>query len=152
MVAATLVAVTGSSGTADISAQPHPFRARTVLEKPVGGPEYDAKSVLVKFKRKATTSARKAALAKVRGTSNVAVTEDAVAVTGDLSAPELLKKVKADPAVELASLNYIRHKSATPNDPLYANYQKYLPTVRVNQAWDLTKSAGSQRLPSSTPA
>jgi type VII secretion-associated serine protease mycosin len=146
MVAATLVAVTGSSGTADVSAQPRPFRAQTVLEKPVGGPEYEAKSVLVKFKRKATTSARKAALAKVRGTSNVAVTEDTVTVTGDLSAPELLKKVKADPAVELASLNFIRHKLATPNDPLYANYQKYLPTVRVNQAWDLSKSAGSQTI------
>ncbi|MEU4392806.1 S8 family serine peptidase [Kribbella sp. NPDC023855] len=146
MVATTMVAVTGSSSTADVSAQPRPFRAQTALQKPVGGPEYDAKSVLVKFKRKATPSARKAALAKVKGRANVAVTEDAVTVTGELPAPELLKKVKADPAIELASLNYIRHKSATPNDPLYANYQKYLPTVRVNQAWDLSRSAGSQTI------
>ena len=38
----------------------------------------------------------------------------------------------------------MRRKSATPNDLYYTNYQKYLPTVRVNQAWDLSKSAGTQ--------
>lgn len=143
LVAATLVTVTGSSGTADVSAEPRPFQAKSNLGKPVG-PEYDAKSVLVKFKPKASTSARKAALAKVKGKPDVSVTEDVVTVTADVPAPDLLKKVKADPSVELASLNYIRHKLATPNDPFYVNYQKYLPTVRVNQAWDLSKSAGSQ--------
>ncbi len=143
MVAATLVAVTGSSGTAEVSAEPRPFPAKSRPER-ASGPAYDAKSVLVKFKPKATTSARKAALAKVKGTPDVSVTADVVTVTGEVPAPELLKKVKADPAVELASLNYIRRKDATPNDWLYANYQKYLPNVRVNQAWDLSKSAGTQ--------
>ena len=147
MIAATLVAVTGSSGSADVADQPRPFKANfRPASGASGGPEYDAKSVLVKFKPKTTTSARKAAVAKVKGTSDVSVTEDAVTVTGELPAPELLKKVKADPAVELASLNYIRHKSAVPNDPLYATYQKYLPTARVNQAWDLSRSAGSQTI------
>ncbi|TDW98814.1 S8 family serine peptidase [Kribbella sp. VKM Ac-2566] len=145
LVAATLVTVTGSSGTADVSAAPRPFKAKTNLGKPVG-PEYDAKSVLVKFKPKATTSARKAALAKVKGKPDVSVTSDVVTVTSDVPASDLLKKVKADPSVELASLNYMRHKFATPTDPFYVNYQKYLPTVRLNQAWDLTKSAGSQTI------
>ncbi|GAB2649846.1 S8 family serine peptidase [Kribbella swartbergensis] len=144
MVAATLVAVTGSSGTADVSAEPRPFPAKFRPDRGASGPAYDAKSVIVKFKPKATTSARKAALARVKGRPDVSVTSDIVTVTSDGPAPDLLKKVKADPAVELASLNYIRKKSATPNDWLYTNYQKYLPTVRVNQAWDLSKSAGTQ--------
>jgi serine protease len=145
MVAATLVAVTGSSGTADVSAEPRPFPAKFRPER-ASTPTYDAKSVIVQFKPKATTSARKAALSKVKATSDVSVTSDVVTVTGDVPAPELLKKVKADPAVALASLNYTRRKSATPNDWLYTNYQKYLPTVRVNQAWDLSKSAGTQTI------
>ncbi|WP_433158980.1 S8 family serine peptidase [Kribbella sp. CA-247076] len=143
MVAATLVAVTGSSGTAEVSVATRPFPADFRPERP-SGPAYDAKSVIVQFKDKATTSARKAALSRVKGTSDVSVTSDVVTVTGEVPAPELLKKVKADPAVELASLNYLRRKSATPNDWLYTNYQKYLPNVRVNQAWDLSRSAGSQ--------
>lgn len=143
MVAATLVAVTGSSGTAEVSAEPRPIQAKFRPDT-ASGPAYDAKSVVVKFKPKASTSARKAALAKVKATPDVSVTADVVTVTGDVPAADLLKKVKADPAVELASLNYTRRTSATPNDWLYANYQRYLPTVRVNQGWDLTKRAGAQ--------
>ncbi|MEV0291636.1 MULTISPECIES: S8 family serine peptidase [unclassified Kribbella] len=143
LVAAGLVAVTGSSGTAATSAEPPVLKAKFRPDTATG-PAYEAKSVVVKFKPKATTSARKAALAKVKATPDVSVTADVVTVTGEVPAADLLKKVKADPAVELASLNYIRRKSATPNDWLYANYQRYLPTVRVNQAWDLTKSAGTQ--------
>ncbi|MEV6266562.1 S8 family serine peptidase [Kribbella sp. NPDC051936] len=145
VVAAGLVTVSGSAGTAAQSAEPNvlhaKFRPSTAHE-----PAYDAKSVIVKFKPKATTSARKAALAKVKGVPDVSVTSDVVTVTGDTGAADLLKKVKADPSVELASLNYIRQKSATPNDWLYTNYQKYLATVRVNSAWDLSKTAGTQTI------
>jgi subtilisin family serine protease len=145
LVAAGLVALSGSSGTAAVSAEPNVMHAK-FRPSTAGGPAYDAKSVIVKFKSKATTSARKAALAKAKGTPDVSVTSDVVTVTGDTAAPELLKKVKADPSVELASLNYIRQKSATPNDWLYTNYQKYLSTVRVNSAWDLSKTAGTQTI------
>ncbi|WP_344193396.1 S8 family serine peptidase, partial [Kribbella karoonensis] len=113
-------------------------------ERGAGKPVYDAKSVVVRFKTKATPSARKAALAKVKGTPKASGAQDVVTVTGDLAAPELLKKMKADPAVAEASLNYVRRKTATPSDLYYTNYQKYLPTVRVNAAWDLSKSAGTQ--------
>lgn len=145
LVAAGLVALSGSSGTAAVSAGPNVLHAK-FRPSTASGPAYDAKSVIVKFKPKATTSARKAALAKAKGTPDVSVTSDVVTVTGDTPAPELLKKVKADPSVELASLNYIRQKSATPNDWLYTNYQKYLSTVRVNSAWDLSKTAGTQTI------
>ncbi|MFF0338444.1 S8 family serine peptidase [Kribbella sp. NPDC004875] len=145
VIAAGLVVVTSSSGHADVSAAPN---VRRVKFQPgtANGPAYDPKSVIVQFKPKTTSSARKAALAKVKGTPKASVTADIVTVTGDVPAPELLKKVKADPTVELASLNYIRRKSATPNDWLYTNYQKYLPTVRVDKAWDLSKTAGNQTI------
>jgi serine protease len=147
LVAATLVTVTGSSGSAQVAAHPRPFAAKFRPSTP-GGPQYEPKSVLVKFKPKATTSARRAALSKVKatvkGTADASVSSDVVTVTGDLPATDLLKKVKADPAVEVASLNYLRHADATPNDYLYFNYQKYLPTVRVDKAWDLSKTAGAQ--------
>ncbi|WP_166678280.1 S8 family peptidase [Kribbella kalugense] len=142
LVAGSVVVVTGSSGTASVSAEPRLVQAK--FSPGASGPAYDAKSVIVQFKAKATTSARKAAVAKVKGTPDVSVTADVVKVTGDVPATELLKKFKADPSVELASLNYIRKKSATPNDELYTNYQKYLSTVRVDKAWDLSKSAGTQ--------
>ncbi|WP_203590449.1 S8 family serine peptidase [Streptomyces sp. SID13031] len=66
-----------------------------------------------------------------------------------MSATELLKKVKADPAVELASLNYRRQVSSVPNDEFYpvvgnTGQAAYLNTVRVPQAWDVSKSTGSQ--------
>jgi serine protease len=145
LVAATLVAVTGSSGTADVSAEPRPFKA-TFDPDTTAGPTFEAQSVLVKFRPKATGSARKAAVAKANATVGRSLAEDIVTVSSDGKAADLLKKVKADPAVELASLDYIRRASATPNDPLYLNYQKYLPTVRVDKAWDLSKSAGSQTI------
>ncbi|TDO57454.1 subtilisin family serine protease [Kribbella sp. VKM Ac-2571] len=145
LVAAGLVALSGSSGTAAVSAEPNVLHAK-FRPSTAGGPAYDAKSVIVKFKPKATASARKAALAKAKGRPDVSVTSDVVTVTGDTAAPDLLKKVKADPSVELASLNYIRQKSATPNDWLYTNYQTYLSTVRVNSAWDLSKTAGTQTI------
>ncbi|RZU13870.1 type VII secretion-associated serine protease mycosin [Kribbella rubisoli] len=145
LVAGSVVVVTGSSGNAAVSAEPNVRQAKFQPAE-ASGPKYDPKSVIVQFKPKATTSARKAAVAKVKGTPDVSVTADVVKVTGDTPAPELLKKFKADPSVELASLNYFRQKSAIPNDWLYANYQKYLSTVRVDKAWDLSKSAGNQTI------
>ncbi|WP_233714655.1 S8 family serine peptidase [Kribbella jiaozuonensis] len=145
LVAGSVVVVTGSSGTAAVSAEPNVRHAK-FQPAAASGPKYDPKSVIVQFKPKATTSARKSALAKVKGTPDVSVTADVVKVTGDVPATELLKKVKADPSVEVASLNYIRQKSAIPNDWLYTNYQKYLSTVRVDKAWDLSKSAGTQTI------
>ena len=88
MVAATLAGVTGSSGTAEVSAEPRPFPAAKSRPERASRPAYDAKSVLVTFKPKATTSARKAALAKVKGRPDVSVTADVVTVTGEVPAPD----------------------------------------------------------------
>lgn len=103
---------------------------------------------MVKFKSKASTSARKATAGRLKATAGEAsVSGDVVTLTGTESAPELLKKAKADPAVELASLNYIRHATAVPNDQYYGEDQgAYLSTVRMPQAWDLAKSTGTLKI------
>ena len=141
LIAATLVAVTGSSSDA---AEPGPytpkFRSHTTTE-----PEFEPNAVLVKFKAKASATARKATASKLRTTTEAPVGRDVVKLTGADSAPDLLKKAKADPAVELASLNYRRRISAIPNDEFYRlDQHAYLTTSRVAQAWDLSKTTGGQ--------
>ncbi|WP_433165902.1 S8 family serine peptidase [Kribbella sp. CA-247076] len=142
LVAGGLVVVTGSSGSA---AEPGPYRPPFTAHHHSAKAEFEPNSVMVKFKKKATTSARKAAVSKLRATAEQSVASSVVRLTGTESAPELLKKVKADPTVELASLNYKRRISAVPNDEWYAEDQAAsLNTVRVPQAWDVSKSTGNQ--------
>jgi serine protease len=142
LVAAGLVVVTGSSGSA---AEPRPYHPPFKAQHNTAKAEYEPNAVMVKFKKKASTSARKAAVSRYGATADQSVTSTIVKLTGKVSAPELLKKVKADPTVELASLNYKRHIAAVPNDEYYGTDQAaYLNTVRMPQAWDLSKSTGSQ--------
>jgi serine protease len=145
LVATTLVTVTGSSVSA---AEPKPFynafqvADRQVTEAPAA---YDPHSVLVKFSPKASASARSTVLAKHNSRqASVPVDGDYATVTSNATAPELLKKLQAESSVEVASLNYIRTSAATPNDEYYRSDQAYLSTIRMPQAWDLSKSAGSQ--------
>ncbi|MER7250516.1 S8 family serine peptidase [Kribbella sp. NPDC000426] len=141
LVAGSLIVLTGSSGSA---AQPAPYRPPFTAH-PSAKAEFEPNAVLVKFKPKATTAARRAAVSKAGGSTQDSVASNVVKIEGDLSAPDLLKKMKADPNVELASLNYKRYISAVPNDEYYNTDQKtYLGTARVPQAWDLSKTTGSQ--------
>jgi serine protease len=142
LVAGALVTLTSSSGSA---AQPGPYRPPFPSTQQSAKAEFEPNAVVVRFKRKTTTSARQAAVSKVRATTEDSVSSDVVKLKGDIPAQDLLKKVKADPAVEVASLNYRRRIAAVPNDTYYGTGQKtYLDTVRVPQAWDLSKSAGNQ--------
>ncbi|MDX6262167.1 MAG: serine protease [Kribbellaceae bacterium] len=141
LVAATLVAVTGSASQA---AQPGPYTPKFTSHGATG-PKYDPSSVVVKFKPTATKAARQSALSRFKGKTDDSLTAKTVELTGDLPAAELLKKVKADPTVELASLNYVRKISAIPNDEFYGEDQSiFASTVRLPQAWDLSKSSGNQ--------
>ncbi|WP_020390436.1 S8 family serine peptidase [Kribbella catacumbae] len=134
--------MTGSSGSA---AEPGPYRPPFTAHHNSAKAEFEPNAVIVKFKKKATASAREAAVSKFRATTEDSVSSDIVKLEGDLPAPELLKKVKADPTVELAALNYKRRIAAVPNDEYYGTDQALsLNTVRVPQAWDLSKSTGSQ--------
>ncbi|TDW70679.1 Ig-like domain-containing protein [Kribbella pratensis] len=143
LIAGSVVVVTGSSGTAALSAEQGPYRPPFAAGKHKA--EFEPNTVLVKFKPKASSSARKAAVSKYGATAEDSVASKVVKLKSDVPAPDLLKKVKADPAVELASLNYKRYISAVPNDEYYTTDQKtYLNTVRMPQAWDVSKSSGSQ--------
>ncbi|NIK54742.1 S8 family serine peptidase [Kribbella shirazensis] len=143
VIAAGLVTVTGSSGSA---AEPRrPYRPPFAAQHGAAKAEFEPNAVLVKFKSKATSSARRAAVSRAGATAADQVSSNVVKVKGDASAPDLLKKLKADPSVELASLNYKRRATAVPNDEYYGTDQAaYLNTVRMPQAWDLSKSTGSQ--------
>ncbi|MET9269467.1 S8 family serine peptidase [Kribbella sp. NPDC003557] len=143
VVASGLVALTGSSGSA---AEPrHPYRPPFAAKHAAAKAEFEPNAVLVKFKPKATAAARKATVSRAGATAEDSVSSKVVKIKGDASAPELLKKLKADPNVELAALNYKRYATAVPNDEYYATDQAaYLNTVRMPQAWDLSKTTGSQ--------
>ena len=55
----------------------------------------------------------------------------------DITSEELLRKVKSDPDVLKASLNYRRRILEVPNDPLYS--QEWFSTlINAPQAWELT--------------
>jgi serine protease len=148
LVAATLVTVTGSSGTA---AQPDP-QLKPYAVKPTFGrtttpakATYAPNTVLVKFKKTASAAAKSKALGKVHSRSSDAVGSGIVSVTSDQTAPDMLKTLKADASVEKASLDYIRTASAVPNDTYYGSDQAgSLSAIRMPQAWDLTKTAGAQ--------
>lgn len=146
LVAATLVTLTGSSVTA---AEPQPLHFPAV-KMPKSDPqkvEFDPHSVVVKFRGKSTAAARSQALNKHGGRSANGVSGAYATVTSEATAPTLLARLKAEPAVELVSLDYKRKASAIPNDELYhRGYQGQLAAVRLQQAWDLSKSAGNQTI------
>jgi type VII secretion-associated serine protease mycosin len=137
-------------GGASVSAaQPEPYRSAFSVpgrSSDSAKPTYAPNSVMVKFRKSASAVTRQKALSKHQARSTTAATTgDYATVTGTAAAPELLKQLKAEPSVELASLDYIRRASATPSDTYYKSYQSsYLSTIRVPEAWNVSKSAGSQ--------
>lgn len=147
LVAAGLVTMTGSSvSAADPKSFPEAFPVPPRQMTPAAV-SYDPHSVLVKFSAKASKSARSTVLAKHNSRQAATLgTDDYVTVSSDAGAPDLLKKLKAEPSVELASLNYTRKAAATPNDRYYAGSQKYLSTIRMPEAWDRSKTAGTQTI------
>ena len=143
LVAATLVTLTGSSGNA-AQPTPAPYTVKPTFARPAK-PAFAPNTVLVKFKKTASASAKSKALAKVNSRSSAAVGSEVVSVTSDQGATAMLKTLKADASVEKASLDYVRSATAVPNDTYYGGYQAGpLGTVRMPQAWDLTKTAGTQ--------
>jgi serine protease len=149
LIAVTLTPVGGSP----VSAAPlDPILSKhTTPTRPTPGANkfsYDPRAVLIKFRGTASKAARQKALANAaRSVTALPVTTSYVRVTGDATAPELLRRLKAEPAVELAQLDYHRKLTATPNDELYGRgYQNYLKTVRLPEAWNVSKSGGTQTI------
>lgn len=117
-------------------------------------PKFDKDSVLVKFKKSASKSSRDKALSsrgakslgQVKGTSFVKVKSSG-------KAAELVKALKKDKSVAEVSLDYVRSIAATPNDPGYtykypdgSHDQDYLKTLRLPQAWDLSKGTSTTKI------
>ncbi|WP_435122429.1 S8 family serine peptidase [Micromonospora tulbaghiae] len=119
---------------------PRPERPREVKDR-----EFDPHSVFVRFKRGASAAAKDRAL-KSRGASRVGAVRGTRYVEARTSgaAPDLLRQLRDDPAVAEVSLDYQRRTAALPNDPYFAGGQSYLDTVRLQQAWDLSKGSTSQ--------
>ncbi|WP_238335120.1 S8 family serine peptidase [Kribbella amoyensis] len=138
-------------GSSVSAAEPGPYRNAFPVEarkSPTAAKvadAYDPHTVLVKFSAKASAAARSTVLAKHNSRQAATLaTSDYVTVSSNDNAPDLLKKLRAEPSVELASLNYVRKAAATPNDEYYRVDQGYLSTIRMPQAWDLSKTAGAQ--------
>ncbi len=145
LVASGLVVLSSSSVTA---AEPTAFVRLPAPAAPAKGaaPEtFDPHTVMVKFSAKSSAAARSTVLAKHNSRQAASLsTGDFVTVSSSAPAADLLKKLKAEPTVEAASLDYTRQVDATPNDQFYRSEQGYLSTIRMPQAWDLSKSAGAQ--------
>ncbi|MBY8871819.1 S8 family serine peptidase [Micromonospora sp. PLK6-60] len=117
-------------------------------ERPGKGAQraYDPHAVLVKFKPGAARSAKDKALSRrsARIASEVGRT-GYVKVETDGSATELLAALGKDPAVASVSLDYQRQATANPNDPgYYYGDQNYLKSLRLPQAWDVSKGSTAQ--------
>ena len=107
---AALVAVvlTPMGGAPVSAAQPEPYHSAFSApgrSSDSGKATYAPNSVLVKFRKSASAAARQKALSKHQARSAAATTGDYAKVTGDAAAPALLKQLKAEPSVELASLS-----------------------------------------------
>ncbi|MEV0153010.1 S8 family serine peptidase [Micromonospora sp. NPDC050686] len=118
------------------------------LERPGKGAQraYDPHAVLVKFKPGTARSAKDKALSRraARIASEVGRT-GYVKVQTDGSATELLAALGKDPAVASVSLDYQRQATANPNDPgYYYGDQDYLKSLRLPQAWDVSKGSTAQ--------
>lgn len=110
---------------------------------------YEPNAALVQFKKGTTSTARSRVLraGNARTTSTVSTTSGlhVVKLRSDLSAPDLVNRLRKDPAVASASLNYRRQLTATPNDYYYrAGNQGALNTARLPSAWNLVRDASRQ--------
>jgi serine protease len=104
--------------------------------------------VVVKFKDGVTADQQQRALDVVRSRPTVDSLEWAgpVAIVRDPTEPDarqLAQRLAAQPEVEYAEPNYIRHHMFTPNDPLFAQYQWNFQAIDLPRAWDINKGANA---------
>jgi serine protease len=104
--------------------------------------------VVVKFKDGVTADQQQRALDVVRSRPTVDSLEWAgpVAIVRDPTEPDtrqLAQRLAAQPEVEYAEPNYIRHHMFMPNDPNYPKYQWNFPAIDLPRAWDLNKGANA---------
>ncbi|WP_189169221.1 S8 family serine peptidase [Pilimelia anulata] len=117
----------------------HPRRARATAA-------YDSDSALVRFRAGTGTAARRAAVVAGGARLGAAVGGSGltrVHAAGDPAA--LVARLRRDPAVAGAALNYRRALRFVPNDARYAAYQAgNLGVLRLPTAWDTEAAAADQ--------
>jgi type VII secretion-associated serine protease mycosin len=150
---ALALTLTGSLSPLPAQAAPHKGTAPTFKELPgadrlavkKGETSHDPHSVLVRFKHGTSASASDRVLRnrKARATGEVTGT-GYLRVRAEGRAADLVRDLRRDPTVASVTLDYRRRLTANPNDPAFAADQAYLKTVRLPQAWDVTKGSTSQ--------
>ncbi|BCJ71661.1 hypothetical protein CS0771_12050 [Catellatospora sp. IY07-71] len=139
-------AVAASIGRADRSAAATVDGVRRLAEPGGKGrtaePQHEPHTVLVRFKAGTSASARGRVAGRVGGkVSTDTSTTGYVKITTSGPAAKAVAALRDDAAVAEVSLDYRRTKSKVPNDYYYAQYQKYLATIRLPQAWDVQSAA-----------
>jgi serine protease len=104
--------------------------------------------VVVRFKDGMTADQQQRALDVVRSRPTVDSLEWAgpVAIVRDPTEPDarqLAQRLAAQPEVQYAEPNYLRHHQFTPNDPGYSPRQWNFPAIDLPRAWDINKGANA---------
>lgn len=123
-------------------------RAAAFIDAATQHLDYMPGEVLVKFKDGVSVSEQQRALDVSRGRPSVDSLEWAgsVAILRDGREPDprqLATRLAAQPEVEYAEPNYIRHHQYTPNDPGYSARQWNFQAIDLPRAWDINPGATS---------
>jgi len=123
-------------------------RAAAFVDAATGQLDYLPGEVVVKFKDGVTVAQEQRVLDVSRGRPSVDGLEWAgpVAVVRDPLEPDahqLAERLAAQPEVQYAEPNYIRHYKLTPNDPGYGVRQWNFPAIDLPRAWDINPGANA---------
>ena len=155
VLTAIAAALTLSSGgvTAQAGAPPFPTimtfeRAQAFVQAAERKLDYVPGEVLVKFKAGVTASGQQRALDAVRSRPSVSQLRwvGEVALLRDQreqNATILAAQLSAQPEVEYAEPNYLRHVSRTPTDPGFSARQWNFTAIDLPSAWDINDGASS---------
>jgi serine protease len=140
---------TPQAAAAPIAYQPmSAARAEALVDAANRGVNYVSGEVLVQFKSGVTVADEQRALQAVRSQPSVGSLRwvGQVALLSDVTQPDanvLAAQLSAQPEVQFAEPNYIRHRgSVIPNDPGYPS-QWNLPAIQMPDAWTISPGADS---------
>lgn len=104
---------------------------------------YDPRTVLVRFKKDSSSTARSAAIRQVGAVRSSRIAGSDFVKVPVRYAASAVRTLRENPAVGAATFNFRRELFAEPNDEKYTE-QHYLDTVRMPEAWDQINDASGQ--------
>jgi serine protease len=120
-----------------------PRDPRTEGVRVVNGEPYVRGSIIVKFRSGTGSSAKRAMLAQVSGSTTRALSYtdfELIAIDPDADPEAAARRLDAQPDVEYAQARYLVHPMFVPNDPLYSRQWNY-PAIDMERAWDINPGA-----------